>query len=163
MRKVPITRQGYQDLMRELSRLKRVDRVQVMKDIEEARAHGDLTENAEYEAAKEKQAFIERKIHDIESRLTHSEIIETQNLSTDRVVFGFVVFLENLDTGERVQYQLVGPDESDVKQGKISSTSPVGRALIGKKVNDEVSVRAPGGIRNFQVVRISSGSGESHS
>ena len=163
MKKVPITRQGYQDLMGELSRLKRVDRVQVMKDIEEARAHGDLTENAEYEAAKEKQAFIERKIHDIESRLTHSEIIETQNLSTDRVVFGFVVFLENLDTGERVQYQLVGPDESDVKQGKISSTSPVGRALIGKKVNDEVSVRAPGGIRNFQVVRISSGSGESHS
>ena len=138
--------------------MKRVDRVQSMKDIEEARSHGDLTENAEYEAAKERQAFIERKIHDIESRLTHSEIIETQNLSTDRVVFGSVVFLENLDTGEKVQYQLVGPDESDVKQGKISSTSPVGHALIGKKVNDEVIVRAPGGIRNFQVVRISSGS-----
>ena len=158
MEKVPITRQGYQDLMRELSRLKRVDRVQAIKAIEEARSHGDLTENAEYDAAKEKQAFIERKIHDIESRLTHSEIIETKNLSTDRVVFGCVVFLENLDTGERVQYQLVGPDESDVKQGKISSSSPVGRALIGKKVNDEVSVRAPGGIRNFQVVHISSGS-----
>ncbi len=158
MKKVPITRQGYQDLMRELSRLKRVDRVQAMKAIEEARSHGDLTENAEYDAAKERQAFIERKIHDIESRLTHSEIIETKNLSTDRVVFGSVVFLENLDTGERVQYQLVGPDESDVKQGKISSSSPVGRALIGKKVNDEVTVRAPGGIRNFQVVSISSGS-----
>ena len=163
MKKVPITRQGYRDLMNELSRLKRVDRVQAMKAIEEARSHGDLTENAEYDAAKEKQAFIERKIHDIESRLTHSEIIEIKNLSTDRVVFGSVVFLENLDTGERVQYQLVGPDESDVKQGKISSNSPVGRALIGKKVNDEVSVRAPGGMRNFQVVRIDSGSGESHS
>ncbi len=162
MKKVPITRQGYQDLMRELSRLKRVDRVQAMKAIEEARSHGDLTENAEYDAAKERQAFIERKIHDIESRLTHSEIIETKNLSTDRVVFGCVVFLENLDTGERVQYQLVGPDESDVKQGKISSSSPVGRALIGKKVNDEVSVQAPGGMRNFQVVHISSGPGESH-
>jgi len=163
MKKVPITRQGYRDLMNELSRLKRVDRVQAMKAIEEARSHGDLTENAEYDAAKEKQAFTERKIHDIESRLTHSEIIEIKNLSTDRVVFGSVVFLENLDTGERVQYQLVGPDESDVKQGKISSNSPVGRALIGKKVNDEVSVRAPGGMRNFQVVRIDSGSGESHS
>ncbi len=163
MKKVPITRQGYRDLMNELSRLKRVDRVQAMKAIEEARSHGDLTENAEYDAAKEKQAFIERKIHDIESRLTHSEIIEIKNLSTDRVVFGSVVFLENLDTGERVQYQLVGPDESDVKQGKISSNSPVGRALIGKKVNDEVSVRAPGGMRNFQVVRIAADSGESHS
>lgn len=163
MKKVPITRQGYRDLMNELSRLKRVDRVQAMKAIEEARSHGDLTENAEYDAAKEKQAFIERKIHDIESRLTHSEIIEIKNLSTDRVVFGSVVFLENLDTGKRVQYQLVGPDESDVKQGKISSNSPVGRALIGKKVNDEVSVRAPGGMRNFQIVRIDSGSGESHS
>jgi transcription elongation factor GreA len=163
MKKVPITRQGYRDLMKELSRLKREDRIQAMKAIEEARSHGDLTENAEYDAAKEKQAFIERKIYDIESRLTHSEIIETKNLSTDRVVFGSVVFLENLDTGERVQYQLVGPDESDVKQGKISSNSPVGRALIGKKVNDEVSVRAPGGMRNFQVVRIASGSGESDS
>ena len=163
MKKVPITRQGYRDLMKELSRLKREDRIQAMKAIEEARSHGDLTENAEYDAAKEKQAFIERKIYDIESRLTHSEIIETKNLSTDRVVFGSVVFLENLDTGERVQYQLVGPDESDVKQGKISSNSPVGRALIGKKVNDEVSVRTPGGMRNFQVVRIDSGSGESHS
>jgi transcription elongation factor GreA len=163
MKKVPITRQGYRDLMKELSRLKREDRIQAMKAIEEARSHGDLTENAEYDAAKEKQAFIERKIYDIESRLTHSEIIETKNLSTDRVVFGSVVFLENLDTGERVQYQLVGPDESDVKQGKISSNSPVGRALIGKKVNDEVSVQAPGGMRNFQVVRIASGSGESDS
>lgn len=163
MKKVPITRQGYRDLMNELSRLKRVDRVQAMKAIEEARSHGDLTENAEYDAAKEKQAFIERKIYDIESRLTHSEIIEIKNLSNDKVVFGSVVFLENLDTGERVQYQLVGPDESDVKQGKISSNSPVGRALIGKKVNDEVSVRAPGGMRNFQIVRIDSGSGESHS
>jgi transcription elongation factor GreA len=156
MRKVPITRQGYRDLMRELGRLKRVNRVQAMKAIEEARSHGDLTENAEYEAAKEQQAFIERKIYDIESRLTRSEIIETKNLSTDRVVFGSVVFLENLDTGEQVQYQLVGPDESDVKQGKISSSSPVGLALMGKRMNDEVSVRTPGGMRNFIVIRISS-------
>ena len=156
MNKVPITRQGYRDLMRKLNRLKRVDRVQAMKAIEEARSHGDLTENAEYDAAKERQAFIERKINDIESRLTRSEIIETKNLSTDRVVFGSVVFLENLDTGERVQYQLVGPDESDVKQGKISSNSPVGLALIGKKVDDEVNVQTPGGMRNFIVIRISS-------
>ncbi len=155
MKRVPITRQGYRDLMRELSRLKRVDRVQVMKAIEEARSHGDLTENAEYDAAKESQAFIERKINDIESRLTSSEIIEIKNLSTDRVLFGSMVSLENLDTGERVQYQLVGPDESDVKQGKISSSSPVGLALIGKRVNDEVSVRTPGGMRNFMVIRIS--------
>ena len=156
MKKVPITRQGYRDLMRVLNSLKRVDRVQATKAIEEARSHGDLTENAEYDAAKERQAFIERKINDIESRLTRSEIIETKNLSTDRVVFGSVVFLENLDTGERVQYQLVGPDESDVKQGKISSNSPVGLALIGKKVDDEVNVQTPGGMRNFIVIRISS-------
>jgi len=156
MKKVPISRQGYRDLMKELNRLKRVDRVQAMKAIEEARAHGDLTENAEYEAAKESQAFIERKIHDIESRLSHSEIIDTENLATDRVVFGSVVFLENLDTGERVKYQIVGPDESDVKQGKISSSSPVGLALMGKRVNDEVSVRTPGGMRNFVVIQISS-------
>jgi transcription elongation factor GreA len=156
MKRVPITRQGYRDLMREFDRLKRVDRVQVIKAIEEARSHGDLSENAEYEAAKERQAFIERKIHDIESRLTRSEIIETKNLSTGRVVFGCVVFLENMDTGERVQYQIVGPDESDVKQGKISSSSPVGLALMGKQVDDEVSVRTPGGMRNFVVIRISS-------
>jgi transcription elongation factor GreA len=156
MEKIPITRQGYQELMRELSRLKRVDRVQAMKSIEEARSHGDLTENAEYEAAKESQAFIERKIQDIESRLTRSEIIETKNLSTDRVVFGSVVLLENLDSGEQVQYQIVGPDESDVKQGRISSSSPVGRALMGKEVDDEVSVQTPGGMRNFMVIRISS-------
>jgi len=156
MKRIPITRQGYRDLMRELDRLKRVDRVQVVKAIEEARSHGDLAENAEYEAAKERQGFIERKIHDIESRLTRSEIIETKNLSTDRVVFGCVVSLENMDTGERVQYQIVGPDESDVKQGKISSSSPVGLALIGKRVDDEVSVRTPGGMRNFVVIRISS-------
>ncbi len=158
MKKVPITRQGYTDLMRELNRLKRVDRVQAMKAIEEARAHGDLTENAEYDAAKENQTLIEGKIRDIESRLTHAEIIDTKKLPSDRVVFGSVVLLENLDTGERVQYEIVGPDESNVKQGKISSDSPVGHALIGKKVDDEVSVRTPGGIRNFQVVRISSGS-----
>ena len=156
MKKVPITRQGYQDLMKELSRLKRVDRVQAMQSIEEARSHGDLTENAEYEAAKERQAFVEGRIQDIESRLTGSEIIEIKNLSTDRVVFGSVVLLENLDTGEQVQYQIVGPDESDVKQGKISSSSPVGLALMGKKVDDEVSVQTPGGTRNFMVIRISS-------
>jgi transcription elongation factor GreA len=160
MKKIPITRQGYQELMKELSRLKRVDRVQAMKAIEDARAHGDLTENAEYEAAKESQAFIERKIHDIESRLSHSEIIDTENLVTDKVVFGSVVFLENLDTGQRVTYQIVGPDESDVKQGKISSSSPVGLALMGKKVDDEVSVRTPGGMRNFVVIQISSAQGE---
>jgi len=155
MKRIPITRQGYRDLMSELTRLKRVDRVQVIKAIEEARSHGDLTENAEYDAAKEKQALVEGKIRDIESRLTHSEIIDTKNLPSDRVVFGLMVLLENLDTGEQVQYEIVGPDESDVKQGKISSSSPVGRALIGKKVDNEVSVRAPGGIRNFQVIRIS--------
>jgi transcription elongation factor GreA len=160
MKKVPITRQGYRDLMNELNRLKKVDRVQVIKAIEEARAHGDLTENAEYEAAKERQAFIERKIHDTESRLTHSEIVDKKNLPSDRVVFGSVVLLENLDTGEPVQYEIVGPDESDVRQGKISSDSPVGHALIGKQVDDEVSVRTPGGIRNFQIVRISLDRGE---
>jgi transcription elongation factor GreA len=160
MKRVPITRQGYRDLMRELSRLKRVDRVRVMKAIEEARSHGDLTENAEYDAAKEKQGLIEGKIRNIESRLTHSEIIDTKNLPSDRVVFGSVVLLENLDTGEQAQYEIVGPDESNVKQGKISSDSPVGRALIGKRVDDEVSVRTPGGIRSFQIIRISLARGE---
>jgi transcription elongation factor GreA len=161
VRKLPITKQGYRDLMKELSRLKREDRVEAMRAIEEARSHGDLTENAEYEAAKERQAFVEKRIRDIEARLSHAEIIDTQVLPSDKVVFGSVVLLENLDTGEQVQYEIVGPDESDVKQGKISSDSPVARALIGKKGDDEVSVRTPGGMRNFQIVRIFPGPGDS--
>ena len=159
MDRIPFTPEGYQTLKEELELLKTVERPQTIQAIEVARAHGDLSENAEYDAAKERQAFVEKRIHDIESRLSHAEIIDTQGLSSDKVVFGSVVVLENLDTEEQVQYEIVGPDESDVKQGKISSDSPVGRALIGKKVEDEVNVRTPGGMRNFQIVRISPGSG----
>ena len=159
MDEVYLTRAGHKKLTKELEFLRNKKRRQLSKAVGEARAHGDLSENAEYDAAKERQAFVEKRIRDIESRLSHAEIIDTQGLSSEKVVFGSVVVLENLDTGEQVQYEIVGPDESDVKQGKISSDSPVGRALIGKKVEDEVNVRTPGGIRNFQIVRISPGLG----
>ena len=133
MGRSPITRNGYNQLHKELGNLKKVTRPQVIKEIEEARAHGDLSENAEYVAAKERQSFVEMKIREIEQKLANSEIMDTTNLPNDRVGFASVVTLENLVSREKVTYQIVGPDESDIPSGKISITSPLGKALIGKK------------------------------
>jgi transcription elongation factor GreA len=157
MARSPITRNGYNQLHKELENLKKVVRPQVIKAIEEARGHGDLSENAEYDAAKERQAFVEKKIREIEERLANAEIMETCNLPNDRVGFGSVVSLENLENGEEVTYQIVGPDESDIPSGKISIASPLGKALIGKEVDEEVTFQTPGGVKSYSVLKICSG------
>ena len=154
MARSPITRNGYNQLHKELENLKKVIRPQVIKAIEEARAHGDLSENAEYDAAKERQSFVEKKIHEIEQKLANSEIIDTCNFSNDRVGFGSVVTLENLNNGGEVTYQIVGPDESDIPSGKISIVSPFGKALLGKEVDDEVTVQTPGGVKKYTILKI---------
>jgi transcription elongation factor GreA len=154
MARSPITRNGYNNLHKELENLKKVVRPQVIKAIEEARAHGDLNENAEYVAAKEHQSFIEKKIGEIEQKLANSEIIDSINLPNGKVGFGSVVTLENLNNGGKVTYQIIGPDESDIPSGKISIASPLGKALIGKEVDDEVKVQTPGGAKNYTVLKI---------
>ena len=137
-----------------MERLKKVDRPQNIKDIEEARAHGDLSENAEYAAAKDRQGFIQGRIGELEYKLGNCDIIETSDLPKDRVVFASKVLLENIDTGEDVKYQLVGPDESDIQKGRISISSPLGRAMLGKKPGDELTIEVPGGKRNYELVEI---------
>ncbi len=154
MDRVPMTQEGYENLKAELKRLKSKDRYEVAREIEVARAHGDLSENAEYEAAKDKQGHLEAKIREIEDKLARAEVIDPSKLTSDRVVFGAIVDLEDLDTGEEIRVQIVGPDEGDVKQGKISIHSPMARALIGKEVEDEAVVRAPGGTRSYEVKAI---------
>jgi len=155
MARSPITRNGYNQLLKELENLKKVVRPQVIKAIEEARAHGDLSENAEFVAAKERQSFVEGKIREIEQKLGNSEIIETSNLSNEKVNFGSFITLENHGSGGEVTYQLVGPDESDISSGRISITSPLGRALIGKEIDEEITVQAPGGVKRYTLLKIS--------
>ena len=153
--KVPLTVAGAEALKAELQRLKHRDRPEVIRAISEARAQGDLSENAEYDAAKEKQSFVEGRILDIEGKLSSAQIISTAMLEDDgRVVFGVTVDLEETETGERVSYQIVGEDEADLKLGKISFTSPIARALIGKSAGDVAEVRAPGGTREYEIVDV---------
>jgi len=152
--RVPITRDGYEALKKELERLKSVDRPQNIQAIEEARGHGDLSENAEFEAAKERQSFIEGRVGELEFKLANADIIDPGTLPKDRAVFGTRVLVENIDTGENLEYQLVGPDESDIGKGKISVASPLGRSLIGKKTGDEITIQVPGGKRVYELVEI---------
>ena len=154
MERIPITRAGYDALKEKVRQLKGVERPDVIKAIEEARAHGDITENAEFEAAKERQAFVEREIDELEHRIAWADVIDPSKVKSDRVMFGCTVVLENLSTEEEVRYQLVGPDESDVSQGRISVSSPLGKAMIGKEVGDEIVVQAPGGKRCYELVDI---------
>jgi transcription elongation factor GreA len=154
MARSPITREGYNTLHKELGNLIKVVRPQVVKAIEEARAHGDLSENAEYVAAKERQSFVEKKIHEIEQKLANSEIMDITNLPNDRIGFGSIVTLKNIGNGDEVTYQIVGPDESDIPSGRISIASPLGKALIGKEANEEVTVKTPGGTKNYAVLKI---------
>jgi transcription elongation factor GreA len=149
-----MTRQGYETLRDELRRCKSILRPQNIKAIEEARAHGDLSENAEFSAAKERQGFIEGRINELEYKIAHANVIDPTKLNKDSAFFGCTVILENIDTGEEVEYQLVGPDESDVKQGRISVTSPIGKALLGKKLGDEIMVQVPAGQRHYEVIDI---------
>ncbi|MDL2321890.1 transcription elongation factor GreA [Desulfosarcina sp. OttesenSCG-928-B08] len=154
MERIPMTRQGYQALKKELEHLKSVERPKVIKAIEEARSHGDLSENAEYDAAKERQAFIEGRVSELGYKLGNAEVIDTDNLPRDRAVFACTVVLENVDTGEDVSYQLVGPEESNIEEGRISVTSPLGKAIIGKKPGQEIVLTAPGGKRVYELVEI---------
>jgi transcription elongation factor GreA len=156
MSRVPITRAGYNELLKELQHMKTVHRPQIRREIEAARSHGDITENAEYHAAKEKQGHIEAKIRELENKLGESDIVETTKLPEDRVVFSSIVVLENLETEERVEYRLVGPYEADIKRNRISVTSPIGRALLGKAPGDVVTVQAPGGKKEYEVIGVRS-------
>jgi len=155
MIKVPLTVIGAEKLREELHRLKTVDRPNVVAAIAEARSHGDLSENAEYDAAKERQGFIEGRIQEVEGKLSNAQIIDPKLLDADgRCVFGATVEMEDQDSGDSVTYQIVGEDEADIKLGKISVNSPVARALIGKYAGDIAQVQAPGGIREYEIIDV---------
>jgi len=155
MNKMPITKAGFEKLKKELEYVKSVSLPENIRDIETARAHGDITENAEYAAAKERQSFIQGRIQELENNLAKSYIVSLDGLTDDRVVFGAMVTIEDMKTKEGITYQLVGPFESDISRKTISVTSPIGKALIGKNVGDEIRVKTPGGIRELEIVDIS--------
>ena len=155
MSKTPLTVKGAELLRAELQRLKTVDRHSVIAAIAEARSHGDLSENAEYDAAKERQSFIEGRIAEVEKKLAHAQVIDPKRLDADgRCVFGSTVDLQEQESGDEVTYQIVGDDEADIKHGKISISSPIARALIGKHAGDLVEVQAPGGVREFEIIEV---------
>ncbi|MFO1196504.1 MAG: transcription elongation factor GreA [Burkholderiaceae bacterium] len=152
MATIPLTLRGAQLLRDELQRMKAVERPAVIAAIAEARSHGDLSENAEYDAARDRQGFIEGRIAELESKLANAQVIDPKLLDADgRVVFGATVDLEDLDSGDKVTYQIVGDDEADIKSGLISVSSPIARALIGRHVGDVAEVRAPGGVREYEI------------
>ena len=151
----PITKRGAELLKAELHRLKTVERRVVINAIAEARSHGDLSENAEYDAAKERQGFIEGRIAELEGKLSSSQIIDPSALEADgRIVFASTVFLEDLESGDQVTYQIVGIDEADLKERKVSITSPIARAMIGKYAGDVIEVQAPSGVREYEVLEV---------
>jgi transcription elongation factor GreA len=155
MTKVPITAKGAEKLREELLRLKTLDRPRIIQAIAEARAHGDLKENAEYHAAREQQSFTEGRINEIEGKLSHAHIVDVTTVNAGgKVVFGSTVVLADEDTGESVTYQIVGEDEADIKAGKISINSPIARALIAKMEGDVVTVTVPGGARSLEIVEV---------
>ena len=156
MSTIPITKRGAEKLKEELHRLKTVDRPAVIQAIAEARAQGDLSENAEYDAAKDRQGFIEGRIAEVEGKLSAAQIIDPAAVDAGgRVVFGATVELEDEDSGDRVKYQIVGEDEADLKLGLINISSPIARALIGKEEGDVAEVQAPGGVRRYEIVAVS--------
>jgi transcription elongation factor GreA len=157
MQKNPITPEGHVKLREELHHLKSVERPAIIQAIAVAREHGDLSENAEYHAARDRQSFIEGRVKDLENKLALAEVIDPTKLAGDRVAFGANVKLSNADTGEEVVYTILGADEADLAKGSISITSPLARSLIGKQVGDEVKVRMPGGERTYEVLDITFG------
>jgi len=155
--RIPMSHNGHLQLKKELAQLEKVERHEVVKAIEIARAHGDLKENAEYHAAKERQGMIEGRIMELKDKLGRAEVIDCTKVGTERVVFGAVVTLMDMDTDEEVTYQLLGPEEADVQDGSISVLAPLGRSILGKEVGDEVVAKTPGGVREFEVVEIQAG------
>lgn len=155
MKKIPLTVNGAEQLKTELQKLKSVARPAIIEAIAEARSHGDLSENAEYEAAKEKQGFIEGRIAELENKLAHAQIINPKEIHAEgKIVFGATVQLLDLDTDEKAQYQIVGDDEADIKLFKISVNSPIARALIGKEEGDIAEVQAPSGLREYEILKV---------
>jgi transcription elongation factor GreA len=155
MKRNPMTLRGAEALRTELKRLKTEDRPRVIKAIAEARSHGDLSENAEYHAAREQQGFIEGRISEIEAKLSTAEIIDPSTVTNNgKVIFGATVDLEDQDSAKSISYQIVGEDEADIKSGRISITSPIARALVGKSAGDVVDVTAPGGTHSYEVVKV---------
>lgn len=155
MKRIPLTVSGAEALKSELKQLKSVERPNVVKAIAEARAHGDLSENAEYEAAKEKQAFVEGRIRELEYKLSVAEIIDPKSLHAEgKILFGATVTIENLDTEEQVTYQIVGEDEADLKHNKISVHSPIARSLIGKEAGDTVDLETPSGSKELEILKV---------
>ncbi len=154
MEKYPITNNGFEKLEKELKNLKTVERPLVIKSIAEAREHGDLSENAEYHAAKEKQSFIEGRIADLESKISRAEVIKTETLKSDKIIFGATVTLGDIDNKKNLTYQIVGSEEADVENGKISISSPLAKALLGKKIDDMVEVYSPGGAKEYEIEKI---------
>ena len=155
MEKIPITKEGFEKLKKDLETLKTVSIPENIRDIEVARAHGDLSENAEYAAAKERQSYLHGKMQELENNLALSNVINLKGLSGDKVVFGCFVTITDAESGENIRYQLVGPLESDINKNTISVTSPIGKAMIGKTIGDEINVKTPGGTRNFEIIDIS--------
>ena len=154
MEKFPITNKGFEKLETELKLLKSTERPNVIKAISEAREHGDLSENAEYHAAKEKQSFIEGRIADLENKISRAEVINTRVLSGDKIIFGATVTLGEVGRKKNIVYQIVGTEEADVENGKISVSSPLARALLGKKIDDLVEVSSPGGSKEYEIENI---------
>ena len=151
---VPMTNKGYQFLMEELKRLKSVERPRNVREIEEAREHGDLSENAEFHAAKDRQSLLDLQIREIEDKIARAQIIDISKLSGEKIVFGATVALADGDTGDKMVYQIVGDHEAEPKNGKISISSPIARALIGKNEGEEVQVRTPTGVRTFDILSV---------
>lgn len=154
-KKVPMTKEGHEKLRKELNHVLKVERPKNIKEIEEARAHGDLSENAEYHAAKERQGLLDAKKRELEYKLAHAQIIDVSKLSNEKVVFGTTVSLTDTETGDEKTFTLVGPEEADIKQGKLSVQSPVGKALIGHKVGDAVTIKTPGKTVEYEIQEIS--------
>tara|TARA_E500000178_G_scaffold62113_1_gene58907 strand:- start:602 stop:1075 length:474 start_codon:yes stop_codon:yes gene_type:complete len=154
MERFPITNNGFEKLELELKNLKTVERPSVIRSIAEAREHGDLSENAEYHAAKEKQSFIEGRIADLENKISRAEVIKTEKLTGDKVIFGATVTLGDLQNKKKIIYQIVGTEEADVENGKVSISSPLAKALLGKKIDDTVEVYSPGGSREYDIEKI---------
>ncbi len=155
--RIPMSLTGNKQLRNELERLARVERHEIVKAIEVAREHGDLKENAEYHAAKERQGMIEGRIMELKDKLGRAEIINCSQVPIERAIFGTVITLMDMETDEEITYQLLGPEEADVKKGSISVLSPLGRSMLGKEVGDDVVAKTPGGVREFEVVDITVG------
>lgn len=154
MERIPITLEGFTRLKTELERLKTVESPAVIEAIQEARGHGDLSENAEYDAAKERQGFIEARISELDSKMSRFDVIDISKMTGEKITFGATVTLENVETGEKKIYTIVGPDESDISRGKVSILSPLARAILGKKAGDDALVQAPGGEIEYEIIKV---------